>query len=193
MKAVVLRELTHQDGSPVTQDEADAVHLSHYGEPVYAVVDWKARGLRRNGSAAGGGMTEEQKAERREVVANNRALDDANEVRREWLAGLVKRAKLAPKASEFTAATLAERSSRIDRNAAAKITGKSDQYEFALWGSKTPSKAGHVLLALAVSTYEGQLSKTSWRGHRGEYAAYLTQLAEWGYTLSEIEQTMTTK
>lgn len=81
---VFLRELQDADGNQLTEE-------NYAGQPGYAVaigerwgsvsvghvvVDWQTHGLRRIGSTGavtGGKMTEDEKVERRQVVANNKA------------------------------------------------------------------------------------------------------------------------
>lgn len=192
-KAVALHELTHADGSPATEKDATAVYFGY--RTVYAVTDWKGAGLSRNGSQAGGGMTEDQKAERREVIENNRLMNDANGVRIQWLTDTLNRAKLPAKSAQWAAAILATRNRHISPTAAADVTGKESEHEFSQWAAKTPSKAAHVVLALAVSTFEGYMHKGVWRDTYPDQAmiTYLQQLESWGYTLSDIEQTITAK
>ncbi|WP_083460431.1 ParB/RepB/Spo0J family partition protein [Jiangella muralis] len=79
-----LRELLTPDGERLTEENyagkpGHAVAIGErWGEVAvdHVVVDWREHGLQRLGSTGtvtGGKLTDEQKAERREVVANNKA------------------------------------------------------------------------------------------------------------------------
>ncbi len=52
----------------------------------------------------------------------------------------------------------------------------------------TPTKAGHVLLALAVAAIEAPTGRHTWRNPGPGAQAYFRQIAAWGYTLSPVEQ-----
>ncbi|WP_248580887.1 ParB/RepB/Spo0J family partition protein [Nocardioides sp. InS609-2] len=96
-------------------DEGDYEPAEPYQQyvPVWVVTDLAASGLRRRhgavcstGTGTGTGdqgesdeEAEVRRQERRRVIANNKAWDSAETVRREWLAGFVSR-KTAPKGAE---------------------------------------------------------------------------------------------
>ena len=69
-----------------------------------------------------GPMTEEQKAERREVVANNKAWDSATTVRRTWLTTFFARKTAPPDGARWIAETLAE-GNRDVRKATGEVAG----------------------------------------------------------------------
>jgi len=46
-------------------------------------------------------------------------------------------------------------------------------------------------LAVAVGAFESVTSKQTWRSPSTTDAAYFTQLAAWGYSLSEVERIVT--
>ncbi len=101
-----LRDLVTADGDRATLDHiqvdgrAAFVRISYTGHPevIYYLPDPKKAGLRKtNGqSSTGGPMTDEQKAERRTLIANNKAWASAEVVRREWLTTFLSR-KTLPK------------------------------------------------------------------------------------------------
>src|SRR3546814_3964790 len=68
---------------------------------VYYLSDPKAAGFRKEGASAAGPMTDEQKAERRTLIANNKAWDSAQVVRREWLTTLLSRKRSEEHTSEL--------------------------------------------------------------------------------------------
>ncbi|WP_241710544.1 ParB/RepB/Spo0J family partition protein [Arthrobacter bambusae] len=104
--AAAISKLTTADGVPLTDEDADAVYLGTGYSGLYtrfAVADWKARGLRKEGKAPAGGMTEEEKAARREVIENNKAMDSAEVVRRDFVKALLSRKALPKNAHRFIA------------------------------------------------------------------------------------------
>lgn len=194
-KIKALEDLRTAEGQPVPESEATAAYVESWsGRLVLAMTGWKAKGYvdRYGGTTAGGPMTEEEKAERRKVIENNRLMRDANEVRREWVSALLARTKAPTRAGAFTAAMLASRSWAMSPETAADLMGK-DLMAWKDWAVKTPSKAAQVSLALAISTVEARMDKGAWRQSTSELTAmstYLTQLQEWGYTPAQIEQTI---
>ncbi|PPI12786.1 hypothetical protein C5D04_11280 [Rathayibacter sp. AY1D2] len=60
----------------------------------YYLSDPRAAGFRKEGGNTAGPMTDEQKAERRTLVANNKAWHAAETVRREWIASFLSRKTL---------------------------------------------------------------------------------------------------
>ncbi|MCS5498206.1 hypothetical protein NY547_13230 [Cnuibacter physcomitrellae] len=52
----------------------------------------------------------------------------------------------------------------------------------------TPTRANHVSLAVVLGAIVGSTSVNTWRHPHATAAAYFTQLAAWGYPLSDVEQ-----
>ncbi len=185
--ATPIRDLTKADGTPLTEEDADAVYFSNYSSVRYAVIDWKAKGFSKNGSKPGGGLTEKQRQERRTVIENGRAWDAAEPVRIAYVEKLL-RAKTLPKgAARFAALTLAQTPSATDTLLAAKLLGiKGSLKDHA---AKVTTKPETVLLALAISTHEAGLNRQSWRDSyfQVDYTLYMNQLQEWGYTPAPVE------
>jgi ParB family transcriptional regulator, chromosome partitioning protein len=150
---------------------------------------------------------EAEKAERRRVLANNKAWCAAETVRREWLKNFVTR-KTAPKgALRYIFAEIAEGSHSLR-------DGMEAQHEFAheLLGIEAPTprwqptagsdglintlshagdaRAQVVTLALVLGAFEATLGVHTWRSQNAVAARYLTQITAWGYELSEIEQSV---
>ena len=58
---------------------------------------------------------------------------------------------------------------------------------------QTPAKAQHVALAIVLGACESITGKQTWRYPSSTDADYLTLLASWGYSLSDVEQIVTTE
>ncbi|WP_316295785.1 ParB/RepB/Spo0J family partition protein [Clavibacter michiganensis] len=172
-------------------------------EVTYYLRDPEAVGYRRRThGTASGPMTEEQKAERRQVVANNKAWDSAEVVRRKFLAALVTRKALPKDAARVIAAGLTTHRRAVGRavqecsplaHELLGIPSASGYYGDALGShvEAVPTKAQHVALAVVLGGVEASMSRETWRSAPAEAAAYLRQLATWGYALSEVEQHIT--
>ncbi|WP_316290369.1 ParB/RepB/Spo0J family partition protein [Clavibacter michiganensis] len=172
---------------------------------IYYLRDPEAVGYRRQlrtQATTSGPRTEEQKAERRQVVANNKAWDSAEVVRRKFLAALVTRKALPKDAARVIAAGLTTHRHAVGRavqegSALAHellgVKGESGYYSDALgqYAAATPTKAQHVALAVVLGGIEASTGRQSWRSPDDTTAAYLRQLAAWGYALSEVEQIIT--
>ena len=55
----------------------------------------------------------------------------------------------------------------------------------------TDNRAQVIALTLVLSSYEADLDVHTWRNPTGNARRYLTQIAAWGYELSDIEQSVT--
>lgn len=152
------------------------------------------------GSSSGvatGPMTDEQKAERREKIANNKAWKSAEAVRRRWLTTFAAR-KTSPKdAPAYLAGTLAGGIYSLHRAAgghhalARELMGLPEY----TWGSDdaladaiakaSPARAAHVALVIALAAVESGTGPHTWQSSHD--ADYFQALARWGYTLSEVE------
>ncbi|MFF9563915.1 ParB/RepB/Spo0J family partition protein [Leifsonia sp. NPDC014704] len=170
----------------------------------YFVKDAKAAGFHTYGGsqAKSGPMTDEQKAERRTLIANNKAWASAEVVRRQWLTTLLSR-----KALPEDAAVVIARGLTVHRNAISSATQGGNDLAHDLLGIKgagyfepdklaalieqTPAKAQHVALAIVLGACESVTSKQTWRTPSPTEADYFTQLAAWGYTLSDVERIVT--
>ncbi len=174
-------------------------------EATYYLGDPEAVGFRRrqHETPAEVTMTDEQKAEqkaeRRRVIANNKAWDSAESVRRTFVASLVTRKALPKNAVQVIAAGLTTYRHEVGRAVqegsplAHEFFGIQQEYGYhgdalGKLAAGTPTKAQHVALAVVLGGIEASLSRESWRRARPEVAEYLRQLAAWGYPLSEVEQ-----
>ncbi|MBX9244641.1 ParB N-terminal domain-containing protein [Actinotalea ferrariae] len=148
-----------------------------------------------------GPMTEEQKAERRALIANNKAWKSAETVRREWLTGFAAR-KTAPKdAPTFLAARLVAGTHRLDKAStqtrhrlARTLLGLPEHVGYGapdpladLVQAATPARAQHIALIVLLAAIEDGTGTHTWRNVSAEDRAYFTALAAWGYSLSEVE------
>lgn len=198
--------LLRADGERATDDDANAVFVdsNYYGEvfTVPVVSGWKDLGftLRHaaTSSAPSGPMTDEQKADRRTLIANNRAMVSATTVRRDFVRSLLAK-KQAPKGwQQFTAYALTHhpvvasgyKGDVAATMAGAKIEGKET------WGwnplrdhvAKTTTRPEVSMIALVCAGFEETIAKDSWRSPSASHLTYITQLVTWGYTPSEVEQ-----
>jgi ParB family chromosome partitioning protein len=210
---ISLRDLVTADGEPVTVEDLAKVaprfaHVhSVYGtvEPKvsYYVTEPKGWGFKKINSTGTvvGPMTEEQKAERRTLIANNKAWASAEVVRREWLRGFLARKGLPKDAASFVTGCLindaAIVASSLDSRSewACDLLGLDkpgwDVSPLAMFLVEHPAKTGHVALAVIVGAFEKALCKESWRNPNERDANYLTQIEAWGYPLSDVERIIT--
>ncbi|WP_144663193.1 ParB/RepB/Spo0J family partition protein [Paenarthrobacter nicotinovorans] len=197
------------DGEPATDEDANAAFVStdYRGEHSVRLVitGWKELGFTPRHERYDGGsnvqkgpMTEEQKAERKTLIANNKAAESATIVRREFVRNLLAK-KQAPKGwQHFTAYALThhpETASGYDGKVAADMVGaKSDETDRWGWNplrdhvAKSTARPEFSLIALVCAGYEKTIAKDSWRRPSQNHRDYLNQLVEWGYTASETEQ-----
>ncbi|SDZ48473.1 ParB/RepB/Spo0J family partition protein [Herbiconiux ginsengi] len=209
----LVRNLVSADGESLTQEQVDAaegraVYVgTYFGGQVRAmfyIADPKGAGFRKSSGhgATTGPMTDEQKAERKTLIANNKAWASAAVVRREWLASFLSRKTLPKDAAQFIAQGLTVHgltvgSASRDGNALAhelmgvERGGYYERDKLAGIVAKTPSKAQHVTLAVVLGGIESNTSKTTWRSPASRDGHYFTQLEAWGYTLSDVEKIVT--
>lgn len=197
------------DGEPATEEDANAYLISsdyrgqHNAKPV--VTGWKELGFtpkyeRYDGGtqAQKGPMTDEQKAERKTLIANNKAMESATKVRREFVKTLLAR-KQAPKGWQyFTVHAIthhSETASGYDGEVAAEmVSAKVEEEKTWAWNplrthvAKSNARPEFSLIALVCAGYEKTIAKDSWRSPGQTHRDYLNQLVTWGYTPSEVEQ-----
>lgn len=201
-----LRDLLTAEGTCATAADIEgkegvAVHVSTNWERKtvvsHYVDDPEALGLIRDGRAATKGpMTDEQKAERKTLIANNKEWDAAETVRREWLASLISRKTLPKNAAQVIATALTDGRYAVSAalshgNSLAKtLLGLEDSHTVDLTAhiDAHPTKAVHVSLAIVLGGLEEATSRESWRHPKKDTARYLATLGEWGHTLSPVER-----
>lgn len=211
---ISIRELTTKDGEPLTVEaiaevEGRAAFVRTYftseeADIRYFLKDPKAAGFRKSSGsgATSGPMTDDEKAERKTLIANNKAWASADVVRREWLAEFLSRKTLPKDAASVIAQGLtihrrAVGSAAADGNTLAHTLlgiergGYWDADKLAAVVEHSPAKAQHVSLAVVLGGIETSTSKNTWRHPEAIYARYFEQLAAWGYGLSDVELIVT--
>ncbi|GAB2721996.1 ParB/RepB/Spo0J family partition protein [Arthrobacter bambusae] len=197
------------DGEPATEEDANAYLIStdyrgqHNAKPV--ITGWKELGFTPKYERYDGGtqtqkgpMTDEQKAERKTLIANNKAMESATTVRRDWVKTMLSR-KTAPKGWQyFTVHALThhpETASGYDGKVAAEMIGaKFEDSDRWAWNplrdhvAASKARPEISLIALVCAGYEKTIVKDSWRSASERHADYLGQLVAWGYTPAEVEQ-----
>ncbi|MEV8042151.1 ParB/RepB/Spo0J family partition protein [Arthrobacter sp. NPDC080082] len=198
------------DGEAATDEDANAYRIStdyrgkHNAEPV--ITGWKELGFvsrykRYDGGtqAQKGPMTDDQKAERKTLIASNREMESATKVRREFIKTLLSR-KTAPKGWQyFTVHAIthySETASGYDGKVASEMLGTKTGEDTDRWGwnplrdhtDKTTARPEFSLIALICAGYEKTIQKDSWRSAEKRHFDYLNQLTQWGYTASAVEQ-----
>ncbi|WP_394163521.1 ParB/RepB/Spo0J family partition protein [Galactobacter valiniphilus] len=191
------------DGTEATEEDANAVYLATtwQGEvkETLLISGWHEAGYTdKHGAAAVLPPTTEEeeaaaaeaKEARRKVIANNKAMDAANVVRREWVATFLTRKTLPKDAAMFVARALTQGNTSDTKvqATAADLLGLEVQGYRALGAfEEIPKRAEVITLALAIATVEAYMDKTSWRNSSSMVRAYLAQLIAWDYEASEVE------
>ncbi len=147
-------------------------------------------------------MSDADKAERRTVIANNKAWDSATTVRLAWLKAFLARKNSPKDAGGFIARALAAGSHDVR-----KAMESGHRTGCALLGLPEPpsyyssqtnplveaaagaggQRATQLSLAVLLGGFEEATGRDTWRRPTGANRAYFAALAEWGYTLSEVE------
>lgn len=159
------------------------------------------------GGSRSGAMSEEEKAQRRLVIANNREWDSATTVRRDWLRGFLAR-RTAPKdALTYLAVTLGRgghdlrRAMESGHPSACELlgmtpvgsvyTGRANPITEAA-ATAAASRATMLALAVLLGAAEDATDRQTWRNPTSDHRAYFTALSQWGYPLSTVEQLVLT-
>ena len=166
-------------------------------------TDWKANGHRNRAKATPTPDSPEAdaaRAERREVIENNKAWRAAEPVRRQFVADLCAR-RSAPKGMLRFAVRDALRDpgsfARFGDELFAAFSGTSEDNRgrlrkrvgAAVVEDASDARLPLVLFAHVAASVEEEMGVHTWRHGRAERgASYLSFLAEQGYALSEIEQ-----
>ncbi|MDI2036838.1 ParB/RepB/Spo0J family partition protein [Paenarthrobacter nitroguajacolicus] len=206
-ETATVTSLKRVDGEPATEEDANAVYISqdYRGEfsTVPVIVGWKELGFTQrygyqSSSANKGPMTEEQKAERKTLIANNKAMESATTVRREFVKTLLAK-KQAPKGWQYFTVHAITHHSDVARTydgevAAEMVSAKIEGEKSWAWNplrdhvAKSTARPEFSLIALVCAGYEKSIAKDSWRSPSNTHRDYLNQLVTWGYTPSEVEQ-----
>lgn len=201
--------LTH-DGKPLTIE----THASCPGHAAYVARDW--RGVRAeyvctqvttaghgdsrsaSGRPAGAPMTDEEKDQRRQVLANNKAWRSAETVRRTFVTKLLTR-KSAPKGTAtYLAGELARGSHELRRGMerghqlAAKLLGLNPDGGRAdiakAVDTATDARAQVIALGVVLGDVEAATGPDTWRHSTDAIRRYFAFLAVNGYVASDVEQ-----
>ncbi|MFH8251491.1 ParB/RepB/Spo0J family partition protein [Microbacterium sp. B2969] len=206
-----ISELITAEGERVTADDiadADGRAASVWAgwdggvQVTYLIADPKAAGFKKgSGSGSGNGpLTDEQKEERRTLIANSKAWASAETVRREWLATLLSRKTLPKDAAAWVARALTFHRHTIGAAISAgnvlahdllcldPSAPYSGQDNIADLLAQHPTRAQHVTLAIILGGIESATSRETWRRPTGRDADYFAMLSDWGYTLSDVER-----
>ena len=205
-----LRMLTTATGEAVTAADVEgkegvsvfvAVYNGGDAQAEYFVDDPEALGftIREDvelSTPQTGPMTDEQKAERKALIANNKEWDAAETVRREWIATFLSRKTLPKDATTVLATLLTCGHSKIGDamihgNATAKSLLAIEQDSGTCLADlvvEHPVRALHVALAIALGGVEESTSRESWRHPQTPTARYLQALNAWGYPLCPVER-----
>lgn len=207
-----LYELLDGEGKVFTEDShagceghgAQVVHLREERTMLrWMCADWRANGHRHRNERVTGPMTEEQKQERRETIANNKAWNAAEQVRREWLRTFLTR-KTAPKdaAQHILRTALASnyyvgKAVRDNNQLLAVLLGYDKPLSYGqspileAAEKATPARAQVLALGVVLAAVEAGLDRNSWRNPTREAADHLRALAGWGYELADVERIIT--
>ncbi|MEG9249935.1 ParB N-terminal domain-containing protein [Arthrobacter sp. Soc17.1.1.1] len=202
-----ITDLRTKTGERLTVEDANAAYVrwTYSGlATAYVNTDWKAAGFVKPGAPRAGKMTEEEKAERRTVIENNKAWDAAEVVRIEFVKGLLK-GKTPPKnALRFIAQAMASHSNTVAKGlndesdfSAELLTGKTTETRFGgnrelvKIASRPTARHETNVLAMVLAGFEKGTYRQSWRDGGASTKFYLTQLATWGYNLSDVERLIT--
>lgn len=208
-KAKPLGDLTNtDDGAPLTAEQhadcpgrAAVVPDFDPTEPRHYCLDPSAYGhgdrYSRSGRPAPTPLPDEAKAERREVIENNKAWRAAEPVRREWVRGLLTR-KSAPKGTlRYVAQEIAGQPDRVGDGKEELVAellgvdlpaGYGRSVGAAHVAKVTDAQLPLALLAQVAADREQVMGVHTWRNRNAEAARWLTFLAATGYVLSDIEQ-----
>jgi ParB family transcriptional regulator, chromosome partitioning protein len=153
-----------------------------------------------------GPMSDADKDQRRQVIANNKAWDSATTVRRDWLRHFLTR-KSAPKdAAQFIALTLCTGSLDVRKamesghSTACDLLGLPAQQSYPgtpgpiaeAAANTTAARATMLSLAVLLGGFEAGATRNSWRSPTIDTRIYLHALHTWGYGLSEVEHLVLT-
>jgi len=172
----------------------------------YVCTDPETHGHTDRWAALGGGgtarrngpMTDQEKAERREVIDNNKAWKSATTVRREWLRAFLTRRTPPKGVSRFIATCLLTGGYELRRALESHhdlLRGLLGTDETPLGGGQlaeqvataTESRAQTLALGMVLAAFEAHTGPDTWRRVTPTARRYFAALREWGYALSDIE------
>ena len=206
-----VHSLRTEDGKHISDDDhvacpghAVAVYFPSYSTTLVELTyctDWKGNGHTVYSSTGtpvrSGPMTEAEKAERRTVIENNRAMEAANTVRRKWVADLLAGTAEPKGSKKLIAQELAESGYLLGT----WVSGGRKMLDDLLNPGKTKrpgtkrvpargSEIRYTMIALAsvVAAHESAITRTTWRGENESTARYLQWCTLNGYEPGKVEQ-----
>jgi ParB family transcriptional regulator, chromosome partitioning protein len=179
----------------------------HSPKPAYVCVDPQTYGHRnRYGTGGENKLPEEAKAERREVIENNKAWRAAEPVRRDYIRTLLNAGKVPKGTLRFVTTEIMADPAEIGRGPddliaeLAGVTVEATDTSLYRWGrtagpaleaKASDARLPLVLLAQVAAAREQSMDVHTWRQTTATAEArWLTFLAGTGYALSDIEQTV---
>lgn len=172
----------------------------------YVCRDWASHGhhdpttVTSSTSTTGGTgkKTEREKVALRRVKANNTAWRAAREVRCQWLRKLLRRKTPPKQAQQFVAAALAAGDPELRKAMDASHRDachllelpepSRQQHPLAPTSKATANQAIMLQLSMVLAAFEAATDVHTWRSPTAAHQRYFTALADWGYTLSPVEQ-----
>lgn len=171
---------------------------------------WVSSPTRSPGSSMSDEELERQRAERREVVANNKSMDAANTTRRAWIREFLARRSAPKEVLRFAVEAIAQHPDAIytwltdwgsqeAKDAATELglvrPARFRRVEMSLTSGEhvTDARLPLQLLAHIAGAIEGATPRDAWRSagdDRRRLARWLTFLAGQGYELADIEQSV---
>lgn len=206
--AALLRDLRSDNKPITTQDHHDcpghAVSVtSNYLNTVvetYFCTNWRAHGHTNTATGVKGTMSAEAKAVRKRVIENNKEMEAANEVRRKWLADVLKAKDAKPAVTLFVTETLVRHRSILAQphmgNYNELLTGwlPTKSGRITVPGKVPAGRATVMNLAVIAAAYESRITKDSWRKSKNsglwpDHQRWLTFLKQhMGFTPGDVEQ-----
>lgn len=166
---------------------------------VEACSDWKAHGHYLYSDSASGSsapLSDEEKEARKLARENNKLWVAATAVRTTFIKELLQRKDLPTGWELVVARYISSSLGGMDYRIRSTVEnlfdiGKHRSLEAAL--AANPNRAGQLALAAALGDIEGSLEygKSGWK--HPYTPQHLRQLSAWGYTLSELEETLATQ
>lgn len=146
----------------------------------------QTRSATDRGIGPDGKMTEEAKAERRKVIANNKAYESALTVRTEWIAAFAKGSGPVKGAEVFIArALIAGEAGRGYSRAEVERLNKK------LTDRSKPATALRAAIAVLLDQWNrDNQHKNGWREPGAQTIRFLTAMQGWGYELADVEREM---
>lgn len=188
-----LTELVDGDGVALTEEAHAAcpgrvAWLRRWGgnKPTFGCSDPKIYGHKpahAGDKLSGGPMSEDEKAERRMVIANNKAWDSAAVVRAAWIKAFAKGSTAPEGAEKFVLAAVLHEGLASNRTEADRVVAQR----------RSQASALRMLVGLALTQWDGRCGRHTWRNPSELDRLVMAQLIKWGYEASEVEQLLLAK